>query len=200
MNNKQRLISLIKKKGIIRNIDASRIGISNSEITRCVEEGQLIKLHRGLYMDPGFPVTEHQSLLEISIMVPKGVICLLSALQFYEITTQLPQDVWLMLPRGQWIPSINNPPVKVLQCSKDVFHEGIITQTISGIPVKIYNLSRTLTDCFKYKSQIGIDVCIEALNEAKQKQLLDYNTIWKYAKMNRVANLMRPYLEMLDEK
>lgn len=140
-------------------------------------------------------MTEHQSLVEVCRRVPKAVICLLSALQFHEIGTQLPHEVWIALPEATQTPAIDYPSLRIARLRGMAYSEGIETIVEHGSTIRVYSLSKTITDCFKFRHKVGLDVALEALKEAWRQRKLNIDEVTRYAKINRVAQVMQPYLE-----
>lgn len=140
-------------------------------------------------------MTEHQSLVEVCRRVPKAVICLLSALQFHEIGTQLPHEVWIALPEATQTPAIDYPSLRIARLRGKAYSEGIETTVEHGSTIRVYSLSKTITDCFKFRHKVGLDVALEALKEAWRQRKLNIDEVTRYAKINRVAQVMQPYLE-----
>ena len=140
-------------------------------------------------------MTEHQSLVEVCRRVPKAVVCLLSALQFHEIGTQLPHEVWIALPEATQTPAIGYPSLRIARLRGEAYNEGIETLVEHGSTIRVYGLAKTITDCFKFRHKVGLDVALEALKEAWQQHKLNIDEVTRYAKINRVAQVMQPYLE-----
>jgi predicted transcriptional regulator of viral defense system len=128
---------------------------------------------------------------------PKAIVCLLSALRFHELTTQSPFEVWLAIPNKARAPRFDYPPLRIVRFSGSLLNEGIEEHTIDGVPVRITSVARTVADCFKYRNKIGLDVALEALREAWKARRVGMDELWQFAKLDRVANVMRPYLESL---
>jgi predicted transcriptional regulator of viral defense system len=140
---------------------------------------------------------EHDSLAVIATRVPQAVFCLLTALQFHELTTQLPRQIWIAMPRGSHLPRIDYPPVKMVQYSSAAYAQGIEDHERDRVMLCIYSVAKTVVDCFKHRNKIGLDVALEALREARERKKVSADELWRYAKICRVANVMRPYLEAL---
>jgi predicted transcriptional regulator of viral defense system len=194
----QQVLDLALRKGLLRSSDLDQINVSRVVLARMASAGQLEKVSRGLYRLPDSLSSRHESLLTLATKTPQAVFCLLSALQFHELTTQLPREVWLAMPRGSHAPKIDYPPIKMVQYSGAAFTEGVETVEVDQVQFRVYGVSKTIVDCFKHRNKIGIDVAIEALKEARRKKLIDMNALWHYATICRVANLMRPYLEATE--
>jgi predicted transcriptional regulator of viral defense system len=150
----------------------------------------------GTQWNPGL-LAEHHSLAEVCKRVPNGVVCLLSALRFHEITTQAPFEVWLAISEKAWRPRLEYPPIRVARFSQTALHAGIEEYQIEGVTVRVYSAAKTVADCFKYRNKIGLNVAIEALRECWQSRRCNMDELWRYADICRVRNVMRPYLETI---
>lgn len=192
----QRVLALLAQKGLLRPIDLDPIGVPRVVLTRMSAAGQLEKIERGLYRlaNQG---SEHDSLAAIATRVPQAVFCLLTALQFHELTTQLPRQIWIAMPRGSHTPKIGYPPVKMVQFADDAYTQGIEVVERDQVKLRVYCTAKTVADCFKHRNRIGLDVALEALKDAQAKNKASADELWRYAKVCRVANVMRPYLEAL---
>ena len=126
------------------------------------------------------------------------MFCLLTALQFHELTTQLPRQIWIAMPRGSHVPRIDYPPIKMVQMTGDSYSEGIETVERDGVKLRVYGVAKTVADCFKHRHKIGLDVALEALKDVRVKRRATADDLWRYAKTCRVANVMRPYLEAIE--
>ena len=172
-------------------------GIHRQVLSRLVASGELERIVRGVYRLPEHPLTEHHGLAMVSAVVPHGIICLLSALQFHGIGTQLPSEVWIAIDRRARRPALKYPPLRVVRYSGAALTEGSETHQLEGQPVRVYNVAKTLADCFKYRNKIGLDVALEALREAWRARRLRMEDLERYATICRVQRVMRPYLDML---
>lgn len=190
----QRVIDLLAQKGMLRPIDLDAIGIPRVVLTRMSTAGQLEKIGRGLYRLPS-PGSENESLVAIATKVPQAVFCLLTALQFHELTTQLPRQVWIAMPRGSHTPKIDYPPVKMVQMTGDVYTAGVEEHLRDGVKLRVYGAAKTVVDCFKHRNKIGLDVPLEALKDAWRTRKASADDLWRYAQDCRVATVMRPYME-----
>ena len=193
----QRVLDLANQKGLLRASDLDAIEAPRVVLTRLTAAGLLDRVGRGLYRLPSHPGSEHESLATVATKVPQAVFCLLTALQFHELTTQLPRQVWIAMPRGSHVPRIDYPPIKMVQMTGDVYAEGIETVERDGVKLRVYGVAKTVADCFKHRNKIGLDVALEALRDAWNGKRMTSDQIWHYAKIDRVANVMRPYLESL---
>ena len=162
------------------------------------DEGAIMRVGRGLYVARGARPTEHHSLAQASKRVPHGVVCLLSALRFHGLTTQSPFQVWLAISDKARLPKTDEPPLRIVRFSQKTLAYGVQEHRIEGVPVRIFSPAKTVADCFRYSNRIGLDVALEALRECRRKRRATSDELWQAAKVCRVANVMRPYLESLS--
>lgn len=194
----QRVLELLGQKGMLRPSDLAAIGAHRVVLTRMLAKGLLEKVSRGIYRLPESHGSEHESLIAIATKAPQAVFCLLSALQFHELTTQLPRHLWIAMPRGSHTPKIDYPPVRMVQFAGDAYSEGVETFERDRVKLRVYCVAKTVADCFKYRNKIGLDVALEALRDARAQNKASTDEIWRYAKICRVTNVMRPYLEAIE--
>ena len=199
----KRLLEIIKQEGVIRPRDMDKYQIPRNYLYRLHRDGVVSRVGRGLYMLPDAEITEHHSLVEASKRVPKGVICLLSALRFHELTTQAPFEVWMAIDPKMWLPKVDSPPLHVVRFSGQALNLGVEEHSIEGVPVKVYEPAKTVVDCFRYRNKIGLDVALEALRDylatRKESRGKHYTVdkLWKYAKHCRMSRVMMPYMESM---
>jgi predicted transcriptional regulator of viral defense system len=193
----QRLIELARQRGVIRSSDLKTHEIPREYLSRLHRKGIFEKSSRGVYHLSGIDLTENHSLVEAANLVPRSVICLLSALRFHDLTTQLPFEVWVALDPKAHRPSSDRIPLRVVRFSGQALTAGVEEHKIEGVLVKIYSPAKTVADCFKYRNKIGLDVALEALRDYWKRRQSSADELWKYAKICRVANVMRPYMESL---
>jgi predicted transcriptional regulator of viral defense system len=196
-NSNQRILDLADQHGLIRPRDIEVQGLPRVALTRLVRLGLLTRVARGLYAIPGRSVSEHGSLAEIARKHPQAIVCLLSALRVHELTSQSPFEVWLAIPNKARAPKIDYPPLRIVRFSGAALTAGIEDHQIDGVSVRVTNLARTVADCFKFRNKIGLDVAMEALQEAWRAKRVSMDELWRYATLCRVANVMRPYMESL---
>ena len=197
VNVSEKLLDLVRSRGMIRPCDLTLLGIPRVSLTRAVRRGHLERVGRGLYGLPGREVSAQGSLAEVALRVPKGVVCLLSALRFHELTTQAPFEVWLAIENKAFAPKLDYPPLRIVRFSGAALTEGVEVHSVDGVTVRVTSVAKTVADCFKYRNKIGLDVALEALRDAWHGKRMTSDDIWRYAKVCRVANVMRPYLESL---
>lgn len=188
------LLDLAEEKGILRARDIEGADISRQYLSRLVEQGDLIKIGRGLYQRADHEVTAHHSLAVAAKRVPKGTICLLSALEFHGLTTQSPFDVWMAIGHKDREPSVDALSLRTVRMSGDAQTQGIEEHDIEGVSVPMYGPAKTVADCFKFRNRIGLDVAIEALRDyTRDGGSMD--TLWHFADICRVRTVIRPYME-----
>ena len=193
----EKVLDLVRKNGVMRPRDLKAYGIPPSYLHRLYRRGLLERVGRGLYTLPDSAVTEHHSLVEAVRQAPRAVVCLLSALRFHGLSTQAPFEVWLAIGSKDWQPKIDYPAIRFVRFSGKAFTEGVETHDIEGASVKIYNPAKTVADCFKYRNKIGLDVALEALRDCLDQRKCSVDDLWHYARICRVSNIMRPYLEAM---
>jgi predicted transcriptional regulator of viral defense system len=196
-NRTDQLLTLVRELGVMRPRDLDAHGIPRTYLKLAVDRKLVERTGRGLYRLPDAEASEHQALIESAKRVPHGVVCLLSALQFHGLTTQLPADLWLAIGEKAWRPKQEYPPLRVVYFSGKALTEGVETHVIQNVPVRVYNVAKTVADCFKYRNKVGLDVAMEAMRDAWRQRKATADDLWRFAKVCRVANVMRPYLESL---
>jgi predicted transcriptional regulator of viral defense system len=187
----------VRRKGIVRPRDLEALGIPREYLLRLHRQGKLSRTGRGIYTLPDAAVTERHSYAEVAKRVPEAVLCLLSALVFHEITTQSPASVWIALGKGARKPVILSPSLRVVRLTEPSLSEGVERHTVEGVPVRVYSAAKTVADCFKFRNKIGLDIAIEALKDCLRQKKATINDIHRYAKICRVSNVIRPYMEAL---
>jgi predicted transcriptional regulator of viral defense system len=193
----ERALAIVGRARILRPRDLDRHGIARVHLQRLQRKGLLERVGRGLYRLPTADVTEHHSLATAGKAVPHGVVCLLSALRFHGLTTQAPRQVWLAIDRQAWRPRATTPPLRIVRFSGRALTEGAQVHQIEGVRVRIYGPAKTVADCFKYRNKIGLDVALEALRDYRRQHPRGLDELWHFARICRVSNVMRPYLEAL---
>jgi predicted transcriptional regulator of viral defense system len=194
---RERLKVALQKTGVIRSRELVQLGISRTTLQRMVEEGELYRASRGVYRLAEGPVSGHASLVEVHKRIPKGVVCLLSALAFHEIGTQLPRAVWIAVDFKAWKPVVKGLPVRIVRFSGSALTEGIERHEVEGVLLPIYSPAKTVADCFKYRNKIGIDVAVEALRDGWRDKRFTVDELMRYAAIDRVRTVMTPYAESL---
>lgn len=181
--------------GIMRTSDAKKAGIHPEVIYSMREHEQLEMLARGLYRLTDIAPLQYRDLVIIAGSIPKARICLISALSYHEITTQIPHEVYCALPRDSHKPTLSCPPVRYFSFSDSAYKEGIESFDLDGVEVHVYGIEKTLADCFKYRNQIGMDTVLEALHLYRERKPLKVDELLRYARICRVERIMSPYLE-----
>lgn len=191
------LIKLARQAGVLRPRDAVALGIPREYVQRLADSGNLTRIGRGLYVVPDGRPSVHRSLAETAKAIPNAVICLLTALRFHGLTTQIPSEVWIAVEQKAWRPRTAPFAVRIAYFSGPAFREGVEQHVIEGVPVRIYSAAKTVADCFKYRHKIGIDVAVEALRDYLKKHRSGVNELWRFARICRVSRVMQPYLEAI---
>lgn len=194
----QNILDLAAERSLIRPRDLTERGLPTVALTRLVRQGRLQRVGRGLYALPDRPVSEHNALAEVARKHPQAIVCLLSALRFHDLTTQSPFEVWLAIPNKARAPKMDYPPLRIVRFSGAALARGVEDHVIDGVPVRVTSVARTVADCFKFRNKIGLDVALEALQEAWRAKRASMDELWRYATLCRVANVMRPYMESLS--
>ena len=191
----QRVLDLATQKGLLRASDLDAIDAPRVVLTRLTAAGVLERVGRGLYRLPDAHGSEFESLAIVATKVPQAVFCLLTALQFHELTTQLPRQIWIAMPRGSHSPRIDYPPIRMVQMAGRAHLSGVEEHLCNEVKVRIYSPAKTVVDCFKHRNKIGLDVALEALKDAWRTRKASADDLWRYAQDCRVATVMRPYME-----
>jgi predicted transcriptional regulator of viral defense system len=197
MSKTRQIVNYARKLGVIRAKDIQAKGIHRQHLKRLEDKGMLIRSARGVYTFANADITQNHTLAEAARRIPNAVVCLLSALSFYELTTQTPFEVWLAIPQKSRPPKDDLLPLRIVYMSGESLEEGIEEHKVEGVPVRVYSLPKTVADCFKFRNKIGLDVALEALQECWREKRCSIDDLWHYAKICRVHNVMRPYLESL---
>ncbi|MEI6725664.1 MAG: type IV toxin-antitoxin system AbiEi family antitoxin domain-containing protein [Actinomycetes bacterium] len=192
-----RLLRLSTEMGAFRLADARNHGVHPETVYRLVRRGELERVGRGLYRAAEAMVTEHHGLVLATMVVPSGVVCLLSALSYHGLTTQLPFEVWMALDRRAAAPRDPAVQVRIMRFSGAALALGIEAYELEGTQVRVYSAAKTVVDCFRYRNLVGMDVAIEALRDCLQQRKSSPGELWDLAKACRIGSVMRPYIEAL---
>ena len=192
-----RIAREVRQRKIVRPRDLSSLAGSRSHLSNLARAGKIERIGRGLYRDSASPISDNETYIELAKRVPEGVLCLSSALRYHELTTENPSETWLAIERGSWTPKIEFPPVRIAHFSKPAFDFGIETHPIEGVRLRVYSPAKTVADCFKFRSKIGTETAIQALRAAFREKKATMDQLWKAAKVCRVSNIIRPYMESL---
>ncbi len=190
--------NIIKEnKGMIKTGQAKKRGIDPKTLAQMTDEGVLVKEGRGIYRLASLPPLSNPDLVQVALRAPYGIICLISALSFHELTTQLPYRVYIAVLKGKKPPRLDYPPLEVVTLSAASYYSGIEVHEIEGVNVSIYNKEKTIADCFKFRNKIGIHIAIEALKDYFQQPYPKVQKLVEYAEINRVSKTIQPYLEAM---
>jgi len=195
--NEEKALKLVETAGVLRSRELAAAGIPRTVLSRLEEQGKIRRVGRGLYTATDSTATEHLDLMEVCKRSPQGVICLISALNFHEMTTQMPHEVWLAIGNRAHKPRIEYPPVRIARFSQAALEFGVEAHIIQGVAVRVTTPAKTVADCFKYRNKVGTDVAIEALKEFRRLRKGKLDDLWQAADVCRVTNVMRPYLEAI---
>jgi predicted transcriptional regulator of viral defense system len=196
-NQAAKVKALAKAHGVLRPKDLAAKGIPRAVLSRLCAKGELTRTGRGLYVVSVENMTENHSFAEVSRQVPRGVICLLSALRFHELTTQLPSEVWLAIGPHARRPKGASVSLRPVHFSGPALTEGVEMHEIENVNVRIFSAAKTVADCFKHRNKIGIDVAMEALKECWKERKATADELWRFAKICRVSKIMQPYMEAI---
>jgi len=195
---KKKALQLIKQSGgLIRTAEALRAGVHPRDLYALHESGDLERLSRGLFRVSSLEPLPYPDLTTVALRIPRCVVCLVSALAFHGMTTQIPHRVSIALPKGSTSPMLEFPPLTIHRFSPAIFEAGIETHPLNGVFLRVYSRERTLADCFRYRQRIGMDVVIEALRAYREAGRIAVPALLLYARTCRVEKTMRPYLEAM---
>ncbi len=194
----KRATALIRKRGLMRARELEAKGISRSELRRLDARGVIERVGRGIYALPGAVLTENHTLAEASSLVPGGIVCLLSALRFHELTTQNPSEIWMAIEKNAWRPARDEVRLRIVHFSGAAFTAGVEEHDVAGVRVRVYSAAKTVADCFKFRNKIGIDVAVEALKDFTRRYRGQTNELARYARICRVGRVMQPYLDAIS--
>jgi len=192
-----RALDLLTARGMLRLKDFVAEGIGPETLARLVREGAVVRPARGLYQLPDAQVEAAHTLAEAAALVPKGIVCLTSALQYHEMTLQMPTAVWMAIERTAWRPKIDYPRIRFVRFTGDSLADGVVRHRIEGVEVPITDPARTIVDCFRYRAKVGLDVAMEGLREGLRRRRCTPDELWRYARKARVWSVMRPYVEAM---
>ncbi len=191
------VVTFKKNGGILRTAQALRAGIHPTTLYAMRDDGTLEIVSRGVYRLADSDPLGNPDLVTIATRIPMGVVCLISALSFHELTTQIPHEVHVALSRGAEEPRLDHPPIRTYRFSGDAFTEGVEIQEFDGVSVRIYNPEKTLADCFKFRNRIGLDTAVEAVRFYRERRPVQVDDLMRYASICRVKKIIRPYLEAI---
>ncbi len=191
------VLELARSRGVLRPRDLARYGLAREYLRRLERRGALRRVGRGLYVRADAEVSEQHTLAEVCRRVPHGIVCLLSALRFHSLTTQSPAEVWVAIGVKARRPKDDSLPLRTVRFSGQSLESGVEEHSVEGVVVRVYGPAKTVVDCFRYRNKIGIDVALEALRACWNERRCTMDELWRYARLCRMANVMRPYLESL---
>ncbi|WP_156532405.1 transcriptional regulator [Agrobacterium vitis] len=198
MSLRQIAYTVLTARGISRLAELREAGVTAATMSRMERDREVLRLARGLYQLSDAPLDVHHSLAETAKRVPKGVVCLVSALAFHGLTDQLPRKVWLAVGQKDWTPRPEGTPIRLVRFTDRLLTEGVETHPVERVPVKVFGVAKTIADCFRYRNKIGLSVAIEGLQEAlRQRKTTLSSEIASQAERGSVATVIRPYLEAL---
>jgi predicted transcriptional regulator of viral defense system len=197
--NSQRQIArnLLAAHGIVRLAELRGAGVTAATVSRMERDGEVLRLARGLYQLPDAPLDTSHSLAEAAKRLPKGIVCLVSALTYHGLTDQLPKKVWLAIGKKDWAPKPNGAPIRIVRFTEGLLAESVETHVIEGVPVKVFAVAKTVADCFRHRTKVGLSVAIEGLQEALRQRKATPGELAAQAERGGVSTVIRPYLEAL---
>ena len=188
---------LLRERGMLRLVELREAGVTAATMSRMERVGEVIRLSRGVYQLPDAELDPNHSLAEAVKRVPKGVVCLVSALAFHGLTDQLPPKVWMAIGPKDWAPQRNGAGIRIVRFTDNLLRKGFETHAIEGVPVKVFGVAKTVADCFRHRGKVGLSVAIEGLQEALRQRKATPAEIARQAEKGGVSTVIRPYLEAL---
>lgn len=193
----ERLLQHVQRHGFVRTRDFEKLGVPRVALQRAIDRGQVIRRSRGVYVKPDHAATRHTDIAAVGTRTPKAVVCLVSALEYHGLTTQVPHAVWIMIHKSAHRPTFTTPAIRIVRASGPALTTGVERHKIEGVAVQMTTPAKTVADCFRYRDTVGTDVAVEALRDCLRKRKATPSDIFEMAKVDRVARVMRPYLEAL---
>jgi predicted transcriptional regulator of viral defense system len=184
--------------GVLRTREALELGIHPRTLYRMRDDGTVEQISRGVYRLASLPILSHPDLITVALRVPRAVVCLVSALAYHDATSEIPHEVQIALPRRTKPPKINFPPLRVFSFSGPALSEGVETTLLDGVKVRIFDLPKTVVDCFRFRNKLGLDVAIEALNQAMKRKGVRPAELLRYARICRIERIILPYIEAIQ--
>jgi predicted transcriptional regulator of viral defense system len=194
---KKALTIFEEHQSLLSTSQAIQLGIAPRTLYTLRDQGLISQVNRGLFRLATATPLSYPDLIQVAIKVPKGVICLISALAFHGLTTQIPHEVYLALPNDADKPRLAYPPLRLFWLTEKIYQSGIEEHILDGVPIKVYSIEKTLADCFKFRRKIGLDVALEALKQGVEQRRIQVDELLCFARLDRVERVMRPYLEVL---
>lgn len=196
-SQRDQLVRFARPRPVFTSAEAAAHGIHPSTLARAIANGTVERVSRGKYRFAEAEITEHHGLVLAAASVPTGVVCLTSALAFHEVGTQLPREIWMAVPRTTWKPKVDYPPLRLVYFTGAALTSGVEEHTLEGRHIRVYDIAKTIVDCFNYRTIVGLDVVLEALTDAWRTRRVRMDDISRYARLCGVANVMQPYLEAM---
>lgn len=196
-SQREQALSLLQSRGMMRLREFGEAGITAATVSRLERDGAIVRLARGLYQLADAPLDQQHSLAEVAKLIPKGVVCLTSALAFHGLTDQLPARVWVALTKKDWRPRVTYPPVRIVRFPAELLSVGVEHHIIEDISVPIFGVAKTISDLFRYRRTVGETVVVEALREALRQRKATPAEIARFAKQTNIWKVMQPYLTTL---
>ena len=193
----RKIHNLLRRAGTARSQELVAAGATRSELSRLVASGDLLRVARGIYALPDHQASEQASLASVAKRAPGVVFCLLTALRLHELTTQSPFEVWIAIGNKGHPPRLEYPPLRTVRFSDASLRAGVEVRRVDGVAARVTNPAKTVADCFKFRSKVGLDVAIEALRDALRTRKASMDELWRHARIDRVSNVMRPYLDSM---
>ena len=190
----------LQAHGIVRLAELRGVGVTAATVGRMERDGEVVRLARGLYQFSDAPLETGHGLAEAAKCLPKGIVCLVSALAFHDLTDQLPKKVWLAIGKKDWAPRSDGIPIRVVRFTDSLLAESVETHMIESVPVKVFGVAKTVADCFRHRSKVGLSVAIEGLQEALRQRKATPAEIAHQAEHGGIATVIRPYLQALTVK
>lgn len=198
LTKRERILRKLQKTKVLRARDLKSLGVSGAYLVKLAQAGVLDRPARGLYTAAGTSPTEFRTLIEATLQVPQGLVCLLSALQFHQLTTQAPLEVWLAIDVKARKPAASAIPIRIVRFSGSSLVAGVEVHKLEGVKVRITSPAKTVVDCFKYRHKLGLEVALEALRDVLRQRKATRSELWRIARVCRMTNVMRPYLEAVS--
>lgn len=194
---RDRAIALLSRHGMARLSELTRAGISAATVSRLERRGEVVRLGRGLYQLPDAPLDANHTLAEAAKLVPRGIICLASALAYHDLTDRIPSHVWMAIGPKDWRPRVGGPAVRFVRFGPKVLTAGVEEHVIEGVPVRVYGPAKTVVDLFRYRRTLGLDLAIGGLKEALRHGKATPADVARYAVDGGIWKVVQPYLEAL---
>jgi len=198
MTNTNKLLEIVRERGIVRAKELNDFGILRKELRAALEAGQLVRLARGIYAESSVAVSPRLLLAQVCKQIPAGVVCLLSALQYHNLGTQMPSEVWIAVPGHSHRPVSDYPPIHLVEFSKTAYSLGIEHAEYKQAEIRVYSPAKTVVDCFRFRNAIGLDVAMEALKDFLGKPGNTTDELMEYALSCRISTVLKPYVEALQ--